>query len=75
MLKQVFSAGAGTVQDSPRHVPGTLSAAEEKGDFSGCVSGEEDGGQGVVPASHKEKAKTNKVLGGGITRLCTKRQT
>lgn len=52
-------------------MPGTLSAAEREDDFSGCVSGGADGEQGVSPASQKEKAKTNKLLAGGITRLCT----
>lgn len=56
-------------------MPGTLSAAEEEDNFSGCASGGEDGEQGVCPAFQKEKAKTNKLLAGGITRLCTKRQT
>lgn len=78
VLKYVFLQLQGAVwaviaQDSPGHVPGTLSAAEEQNNFSGCVSGGEDGEQGVGPAPQKEKAKTNKLLAGGITRLCTKR--
>lgn len=51
-------------------MPGTLSAAEED-NFSGCVSGGEDEEQGVGPVSQKGKAKTNKLLTGGITSLCT----
>lgn len=66
---------AGTGQRSPRHVPGSLPATEEEGNFSACVSGGKDGEQGPAPAPQKDKEKANKLLGGGIIRLRTKRRT
>jgi len=63
----------GVVQGRPRHVPGTLPAAEEEGNFSGCVSGEKDAEQGAASTPQKGKEKTNDLLRGGAIRLCTKR--